>query len=82
MDTGVYFDDHEMRKHADLLVGALVVTGQESPESTKLVREDIFKRHVSADPVSCRLPYAVLTKMVCLTGWKRYERNPPLQRHH
>eukprot|EP00971_Amphidinium_carterae_P268275 5322779-Amphidinium_carterae.1 len=36
---------------------------------------DIYKKHISADPVACRLPYAVVTRKIELTGWKRYEMN-------
>jgi len=79
VDMNVYFAEGEMRKQAELLAGALVVTGQESPERNTPMREDIFKRHISGDPVSCRLPYAVLTKMIELRGWKRYEMNELLR---
>ena len=41
VDMGENFDDHEMRKQAAVQVGALVVTGQESPEPIKSVREDM-----------------------------------------
>ena len=59
-----YFSKDEMRKQPDLLVVALVVTGQESPETNRAMLEDIFKRHITADPVARRLPRALLTKMV------------------
>ena len=71
----VYFSDDEMRKQADLLLHGIITTGQESPETDKRMREDVYKKHVSADPLSCRLPYAVLTRMVSLVGWKRFEMN-------
>ena len=38
-------------------------------------RDDFYKKHVSADPIAVRLPYAVVTKLVELKGWKRYEMN-------
>lgn len=56
-----------------------MTTGQEAPEVDSKMREDIYKRHISADPVACRLPYAVLTHMVPLVGWKRYEMNDTLR---
>ena len=34
----VYFSDDDMRKQSELLVGALVVTGQESPEVDRRMR--------------------------------------------
>lgn len=79
VDMNVYFSDNEMRKQAELLAGAIVVTGQESPETDQAMREDVFKRHITGDPISCRLPYAVLTKMIALVGWKRYEMNELLR---
>ena len=50
VDTGAYFDDHEMRKQADLLVGAPVVTGQESPEPINPMREDPPVRSAEMEP--------------------------------
>ena len=41
----------------------------------KNMREDLYKKMQSADPVAVRLPYAILTKLVELTGLKRYEMN-------
>ena len=41
------------------------------------MREYLYKKHVSADPVSCRLPYAVVTKQIQLVGLKRFEMNQP-----
>ena len=71
----VYCCDDEMRKQADLLVGVLVVTGQESPETDRPMGKDVCKRHFSADPIACRLPNEVLAKMIQLTGYKRFERH-------
>ena len=39
------------------------------------MREDLYKKLLSADPIAVRLPYAIVTKMVELTGWKRFELN-------
>ena len=52
-----------------------MVTGQEAVETTKCMREDLYKKHMSADPVPCRMPYAIVTKLVELVGWKRFEMN-------
>ena len=79
VDMNVYHDDHEMRKQADLFTGASIVTGQESPDTDRRMREDIFKKHISGDPVARRLPNAVLAKMVSLTGRKRYDMNELLR---
>ena len=62
VDMNLYFTDDELRKQGELLAGKAVVTGQEMPSGGKEMRDDLYKKHVSADPVSCRLPYAVVTK--------------------
>ena len=65
-----------MRKQAASLVGKIVVTGQESVQgSRRSMREDIYKKHISADEVPERLPYAIQTALVELRGWKRFELN-------
>ena len=76
IDTGIYFHDEEMRKQAETLVHKAVVTAQEAVEGCgHAMREDLYKKHMSADPIACRLPYAIVTKMVELIGWKRFELN-------
>ena len=76
LDTNIYYSDEEMRKQVDSLIGCVVVTGQESVEgSSKRMREDLYKKHVSADPLAARLPYAIVTKQIELNGWKRLELN-------
>ena len=57
-------------------MGKIVVTGQESVQgSRKSMREDIYKKHISADKVPERLPYSIDTSLVELRGWKRFEMN-------
>ena len=79
VDMGIYFSDDEMRKQAELLLNAPVTTGQEPLETVRCMRKDVYKKHISADPAACRLPYAILTKMVALRGWKRYEMNETMR---
>ena len=57
----------------------VVFTGQEAPTTDRDMREDLYKKIMSADPVPCRLPYAVVTKMVSFVGWKRLEMNEMLK---
>ena len=53
------------RIQAEQLVNCIVVTGQESVEgSSRRMREDLYKKHMSSDPVAARLPYAIITKQV------------------
>ena len=56
-------------KQGELLVGKLVVTGQEG------MREDLCKKRISADPIAARLPASILTRLVELRGWKKLELN-------
>ena len=81
LDMNMYYTDDELRKQGELLCGKTVVTGQEMPNCSREMREDLYKKHVSADPVSCRLPYAVVTKQVQLEGLKRFEMNQPPRFH-
>ena len=75
-DTNIYYSDDELRKQAETLVGELIVTAQESVEgSSKSVRQDFYKKHMSADHVPARLPNGIFTKLVELVGWKLFEMN-------
>ena len=49
--------------------------------SRQCMREDLYKKHVSADPVAARLPYAIVTRLVELIGWKRLELNKVVRFH-
>ena len=75
-DPQVFYMDEEMRKQVESLVGSIVMTAQEKPEGmNKSFREDLFKKMATADGIFGRLPYAVLTKVITLIGWKRMELN-------
>ena len=82
LDMNIYYGDDEFRKQAELLIHKIVVTGQETPHSsTKSMRDDLYKKHMSGDPVPSRLLYSIVTKMVELIGWKRLEMNKLLAFH-
>ena len=56
------------------LAGGIIFTGQERPSGTRnQIREDLLKKFCTAEGISGRLPYAILTKLVKLVGWKRIE---------
>ena len=57
------------------------MTGQETPNTDKPLREDLHKKVMSGDPVAARLPYAILTKMVTFVEWKRFEMNASMKFH-
>ena len=76
MDMNLFYEEGEMRKQGDSMAGHRVFTGQEAITNAKQkMREDLYKKLLSADPIAVRLPYAIVTKMVELTGWKRFELN-------
>ena len=56
-------------------VGCMVLTAQECPETNKRLREDLYKKTMSADGISGRKPYGITTRMFELVGWKRIELN-------
>ena len=55
------------------------MTGQETPNTDKPLREDLYKKVMSGDPVAARLPCVILTKMVTFVGWKRFEMNATMK---
>ena len=59
----------------------VVITGHEAPSTDKRLREDLYKKVMSGDPVAARLPYAILAKMVTFSGWNRFEMNDSLKFH-
>ena len=76
VDMGVYHSEDEMRKQCGHMRGKIIVTGQESVQgSAHPLREDLFKKHATGNPIACRLPYGKVTSMVKLVGWKRFEMN-------
>ena len=60
------------------LIGKCVVTGQEVPSTERSLREDLYKKHMTGEPFACRPNYTVLTRLICIIGWKRFEMNQSL----
>jgi len=56
-----------------------VYPGQEAPETTRRLRDDLWKKTLSADGISGRKPYGITTRMFEIAGWKRTELNKMLQ---
>ena len=47
-----------------------------SPTGNKSnLREDLLKKFATAEGISGRLPYGLITKMIAIIGWKRLECN-------
>ena len=60
-------------------VPQVVITGQKAPSTDKRLRENLRKKVNEWGPSG--LPYAILTKMVTFSGWKRFEMNETLKFH-
>ena len=75
IDPNIWYDEHEMRKQIEQSAGCFILTAQEKPENSRRMREDLFKKTMSADGIAGRRPYGLQTRMIELVGWKRYEVN-------
>lgn len=51
VDMNVYYRDDELRKQCETLANACVHIGQEAAQTVRHMREDLYKKHQSADPV-------------------------------
>jgi hypothetical protein len=74
-DPNVWYQDDELRKQVEQFAGCIIITGQEAPETAKRMREDLFKKTMSADGIAGRKPYGITTRMLEVNGWKRLEVN-------
>lgn len=75
-DPNIFYVDDELRKQVESLAGACIYTGQEKPTGGKgKVREDLIKKFATGEGISGRMPYAILTKLIRIIGWKRMEVN-------
>ncbi len=61
-DPNVWYSEDELRKQVESFAGCFVLTGQEAPETTKRMREDLFKKTMSADGIAGRKPYGITTR--------------------
>lgn len=53
--------------------------GQETPGTNRRLREDLYKKFMSAEGISGRKPYGLRTRMIECRGWKRLEANRMFQ---
>ena len=75
IDPQIWFDETEMRKQVEQAAGCMILTAQEAPETSRRMREDLYKKTMSADGIAGRRPYGLMTRMIELIGWKRFEVN-------
>ncbi len=75
IDPNIWYHDDELRKQVEQFVGRIVLTAQEAPENSRRLREDLYKKTMSADSIAGRKPYGIRTRMLEVVGWKRLEAN-------
>ena len=75
IDPNIWYDEHELRKQVEQFASCFILTAQEAPETSKRMREDLYKKTMSADGIAGRRPYGYVTRMIELCGWKRMEVN-------
>ena len=74
-DPNIWYHDEEMRKQVEQLNGCCILTGQETPATSRKLREDLYKKFASGDGIAGRKPYGFRTRMIHCVGWKRLEAN-------
>ena len=74
-DPNIWYDENEMRKQIEQYSNCCILTGQEVPGTSKRLREDLFKKFMSAEGIADRKPYGMQTRMIRCNGWKRIEAN-------
>ena len=75
-DPNVFYDDSELRKQIERLMGRFIYTGQERPVGCRHgLRQDIVKKFATGEGIAGRMPYGVVTKLLRVIGWKRIELN-------
>lgn len=75
-DPKVFYQDGERRKTVGLRAFGFIFRGQERPTGCKnSLREDLMNQMQTGEGTTGRLPYAFLTHMVKLIGWKRIALN-------
>ena len=57
IDPSIWYDDQELRKQIEQFAGCFILTAQEAPETTRRVREDLYKKTMGADGMAGRRPY-------------------------
>ena len=75
VDPNVWFHEDELRKQIEQFAHCFIFTGQEAPQGYRKVREDLYKKTMSANGIAGRRPYGTITRMLSLVGWKRLEVN-------
>lgn len=68
-DPNIFYNDELMMKFIPLLTGGFLFSGQERPGgANNFLRDGLLKKFATAEGIAGRLPYSVLTKLICLVG--------------
>ena len=74
-DPNIWCLEEELCKQAEHLSCNFILTGQETPTGARGIKEDLYKRFITGEPVAARRPYGHETLMLRIVGWKRLEAN-------
>lgn len=75
IDPNLWFQEDELRKQIEQFARCFIFTGQEPLQGHRRVREDLYKKTMSANGIAGRKSYGAVTRMLSLVGWKRLEVN-------
>ncbi|CAE7561822.1 unnamed protein product [Symbiodinium sp. CCMP2592] len=75
IDPNLFHNEEEMRKQLEQFTHCWIITAQEAPETHRHFQQDLYKKFMSADDLAGRKPYGFVTKMLRVTGFKRFETN-------
>ena len=75
IDPNLFHNEEEMRKQLEQFAHCWMITAQEAPETHRHFQQDLYKKFMSADDLAGRKPYGFVTKMMRVTGFKRFETN-------
>ena len=75
IDPNLFHNEEEMRKQLEQFAHCWIITAQEAPETHRHFQQDLYEKFMSADDLAGRKPYGFVTKMMHVTGFKRFETN-------
>ncbi|CAL1154379.1 unnamed protein product, partial [Cladocopium goreaui] len=67
-DPNIWYDEQELLRQIEQFAGWFILTAQEARETSRRMREDHYKKTMSADGMAGRRPYGYVTRMIDC-GW-------------
>ena len=68
IDPNIWYDEQELLKQIEQFAGCFILTAQEATETSRRMREDHYKKTMSADGMAGRRPYGYVTRMIADGG--------------